>query len=560
MATADEFKAKGNAALQAGNTSEAIEHYSSAIRLDGANHVYFSNRSAAYLKKGDAHNALEDANACIGLNPAFTKGYSRKGAALHTLKRFNDSIAAYQEGLGKFPDDAALKKGLDDVKRDKDAPPGGYPSAGGLPGGLFSPQMLAQMAMDPRTRPMLNDPDVMSKIQLVQQNPNLLPTMLSDPKMMALLSALTGGAMDDDDDSAPASAPNSSSAAAKKEEPKKAEAKPDENLTEAQRNAKGKKEEGNEFYKNKKFDEAIECYDAAIEFDPTNMAFLSNKAAVYFQQKSYDDCIQECLKAVEVGKKHRAAYEDRAKAFTRAAKAYQKKGDLDKAIEMCNEAQLESFDKATQRLLKTMELENRKAKASAYQDDALAEEAKQKGNDFFRAKQWGDAVTQYEEAVKRAPKNASIRNNLSAALCKVMDFSGAQRQVEKALELDPKYVKAWARKGDVEMVMKEFHKALDSYQTGLNIEPDNTTCKEGLRKVQAQISYGRANMTDEEKKEQAAHAMADPEIQAILQDPVLQQVLRDFQENPSEAQKAMADPGIAAKIQRLIAAGIIETG
>ena len=73
------------------------------------------------------------------------------------------------------------------------------------------------------------------------------------------------------------------------------------------------------------------------------------------------------------------------------------------------------------------------------------------------------------------------------------------------------------------------------------------------------MSYGRATMTDEEKKEQAAHAMADPQIQAILSDPVVQQVLRDFGENPAAAQQAMADPGMRAKIQRLIASGIIET-
>lgn len=472
---------------------------------------------------------------------------------MHALKRYNDSIAAYEEGLAKFPDDAALKKGLEDVKREKDAPPGG---AGGLPGGLFSPQMMAQMAMDPRTRPLLNDPDLMAKIKMVQQNPNLLPTMLNDPKMMALISALTGGAMDEDDeDSAPAPAP-----APKKEEKKAPEPEKEENLTDEQRNAKRKKEEGNEFYKNKKFAEAMECYDAAIELDPANMTYLNNKAAVYFEMKNFDECIEQCLKAVEVGKKNRAPYEDRAKAYTRAAKAYQKKGDLDKAIEMCNEAQLESFDKATQRLLKQLELENKKAKAAAYQDDEKAEEAKQKGNDFFRAKQWAEAVEQYEEAVKRAPNHAAIRNNLSAALCKIMDFNGAQRQVEKALELDPKYVKAWARKGDIEMVQKEYHKALESYQKGLNIEPDNAACKEGFRKVQQQIAFGRATMTEEEKKEQAAHAMADPEIQAILQDPVLQQTLRDFQENPSAAQAAMNDPGMRAKINKLIAAGIIETG
>jgi hypothetical protein len=34
--------------------TEAIAQYTKAIDADGSNHVYFSNRSAAYLKKGEA--------------------------------------------------------------------------------------------------------------------------------------------------------------------------------------------------------------------------------------------------------------------------------------------------------------------------------------------------------------------------------------------------------------------------------------------------------------------------------------------------------------------------
>lgn len=30
--------------------------------------------------------------------------------------------------------------------------------------------------------------------------------------------------------------------------------------------------------------------------------------------------------------------------------------------------------------------------------------------------------------------------------------------------MDSKYVKAWAKKGDIEFFMKEYHKALDSYK------------------------------------------------------------------------------------------------
>merc|ERR1712232_1359437 len=474
--------------------------------------------------------------------------------------------------------------------------PGGMGGGGGggVPG-LFGPQMMAQMAMDPRLRPYLNDPEVMNKIKLCQSNPSLFSTMLNDPKIMQLLSIMMGGAEGMDAAAAGAGAgpgtssspsepqstsssssttkPNTTSATTSTEETKKeVEEKVEEEEDwshlsaderkekEDQKAAKGKKLEGNEYYKKKEFDKALELYDEAIKLDPKNMTFLSNKAAVYFTTKKYQDCVDYCLKAVEIGKDNMAPFEERAKAYTRAARAYQKLNILDKAIEMCKAAQLENYDKQTQRLLKTLELENRKNKALEYQDETKAEEAKQRGNDYFRSKKFGEAVKEYEEAVKRAPKNAPIRNNLAAALCKIMDFSGAKREIEVALELDPQYVKAWARKGDIEFFMKEYHKSMESYKKGLGIDSTNQACKEGLMKVNAQISYGRANMTEEQKREQAEHAMADPEIQAILQDPVMQQILRDFKENPNAAQSALGDPIVRGKIEKLIAAGIIETG
>ena len=94
-----------------------------------------------------------------------------------------------------------------------------------------------------------------------------------------------------------------------------------------------------------------------------------------------------------------------------------------------------------------------------------------------------------------------------------MDFQGAKREVDKALELDDKYVKAWARKGDIEFLMKEFHKAMESYQKGLAIEPNNRLCTEGMQKTVLEINKGSSQMSEDEQRERAAHGMADPEIQ-----------------------------------------------
>lgn len=560
--------------------------------------MYYSNRSAAYLKQGNASNALEDAKACIGLNPDFSKGYSRKGAALHSLKRYNDSIAAYEEGLAKFPDDKGLESGLESVKRDKDGPPRGGAGGGGGMGGmgrggganpmadLFGPQLIATMATDPKLRGYLNDDAFMAKLKTVQNDPNKLSDMLGDPRFMEVFQAALraqgmdirmGGDDDDGDDKNAGGGGSSASPASakpaektKEPEPEPMEEEEEEDLSDLSPEERKKKEDakkameakkrGNDLFMQKSFEEALAAYDEAIALDPTNMTYIANKAAVYFNTKKYDECIEACQRAVEVGKENRAPFEERAKALTRAAKAYQKKKDLDKAIQMCQEAQLEHFDKSTERLLKTMQLEKKKADTLAYKDDDKAEEAKQRGNTHFRNKEWVKAIEEYEEAVKRAPNNAPIRNNLAAALCKIMDFNGAKTQIEKALELDPKYVKAWVRKGDLEVMVKEQHKALDSYKRGLELDPDNAACKEGLRKATYQINMANANMTEDEKKARAERAMSDPQIQTILNDPVINQVLKDFAENPEAAQKAMRDPIVRAKIEKLVAAGVLQTG
>jgi len=55
--------------------------------------VYFSNRSAAYLKLGDAKSkALKDAQRCMELAPEWPKSFSRLGAAQHALGRFDGAV------------------------------------------------------------------------------------------------------------------------------------------------------------------------------------------------------------------------------------------------------------------------------------------------------------------------------------------------------------------------------------------------------------------------------------------------------------------------------------
>ncbi len=65
------------------------------------------------------------------------------------------------------------------------------------------------------------------------------------------------------------------------------------------------KNAGNAAYKKRDFETAKSHYNKAIALDPTDMTFISNLAAVNFEEKNYDEVIELCAKAVEVGRENR---------------------------------------------------------------------------------------------------------------------------------------------------------------------------------------------------------------------------------------------------------------
>ncbi len=51
-------------------------------------------------------------------------------------------------------------------------------------------------------------------------------------------------------------------------------------------------------------------------------------------------------------------------------------------------------------------------------------------------------------------------------------------------------MKAYARKGNIHELRKEYHKAIEAYEKGLKIDPKNVDCLKGRDKVNVAISMG----------------------------------------------------------------------
>lgn len=192
--SAEELKAKGNAALQGGQVKEAIEFYSQAIGKDSKNKVYFSNRSAAYMKSEDFRSALTDAEQAITLAPTWAKGYSRKGAALYALARFEEAKIAYEEASKLEPGNQTFKDEIARCASNLTGPGGSQPlgGAGSNPLGQDPAEIFRKLSTDSRTKEFMSDPSYMKMLQELSSNPANAMKHMGDPRMQATLQVLFG--------------------------------------------------------------------------------------------------------------------------------------------------------------------------------------------------------------------------------------------------------------------------------------------------------------------------------------------------------------------------------
>ncbi|GLU05623.1 hypothetical protein SLE2022_227150 [Rubroshorea leprosula] len=572
---AEEAKAKGNAAFSSGDFQAAIRHFTEAINLASTNHVLYSNRSAAYASLNQFESALTDAKKTVELKPDWSKGYSRLGAAHLGLHQYQDAIAAYKKGLEIDPSNEALKSGLADAQASASrsrAAPAPNPFGDAFQG----PEMWAKLTADPTTRLFLQQPDFVKAMQDIQKNPNKLNEYLKDQRVMQALGVLLNvkfkahPGSSEDTDMPEAETPPPQPA---KEERKRPEPEPELEPTklseeekekkERKEKAQKEKEAGNVAYKKKDFETAISHYSKAMEFDDEDISYLTNRAAVYLEMGKYEECIKDCDLAVERGRELRSDFKMIARALTRKGTALVKMAkcskDYELAIETFQKALTEHRNPDTLKKLNDAERAKKDLEQQEYFDPNVADEEREKGNEYFKQQNYPEAVKHYTEAIRRNPEDPKAYSNRAACYTKLGALPEGLKDAEKCIELDPTFSKGYNRKGAVQFFMKEYDKALETYQEGLKHDPNNQELLDGVRRCVDQINKAnRGDLSPEELKERQAKAMQDPEIQNILSDPVMRQVLIDFQENPKAAQEHTKNPMVMNKIQKLVAAGIVQ--
>ncbi|KAI3943392.1 hypothetical protein MKW92_040923 [Papaver armeniacum] len=570
---AEEAKAKGNAAFSSGNFTEAIKFFTQAIELAPTNHVLYSNRSAAYASLHQYTEALTDAEKL------------RLGAAQIGLGNFDEAISAYKKGLEIDPNNEGLKSGLSDAQASAMSK---SRSSSNPFGKIFDrPDLWAKLMADPSTRMYLQQPDFVQMIQNIQKNPDMVNLYMNDQRMMAVLGVLLNinmrtanpdEMMEKDGDMGFKAAESESKILPERKQPpppqpKQKEPEPEPmDIPDEEKEAMEKKKEslkekelGTAAYKKKDFETAVEHYTRAMELNDEDISFITNRAAVYLEMGKYEECIKDCDKAVERGRELRSDYKMIARALTRKGTAFVKMAktsqDYAPAIEAFQKALTEHRNPDTLKKLNEAKKAKKDLEQQEYFDPKLADEEREKVccNDFFKQQKYPEAVSHYTEALRRNPKDPKVYSNRAACYTKLGALPEGLKDAEKCIELDPTFPKGYTRKGAIQFFMKEYDKALETYQEGLKHDQNNQELMDGVRRCVAQINKtNRGDISADDLKERQAKAMQDPEIQNILSDPVMRQVLSDFQENPNAAQSHLKSPEVMEKIQKLVSAGIVQ--
>uniref|UniRef100_A0A8C8Z9T0 RNA polymerase II-associated protein 3 n=1 Tax=Prolemur simus TaxID=1328070 RepID=A0A8C8Z9T0_PROSS len=262
------------------------------------------------------------------------------------------------------------------------------------------------------------------------------------------------------------------------------------------------KEKGNKYFKQGKYDEAIECYTKGMDADPYNPVLPTNRASAYFRVKKFAVAESDCNLAIALNRSYTKAYARRGAARFALQKLEDAKKDYEKVLELepnnfeatneirkINQAltsRENSYPKEVDTvIIKSTEGEKKHIEDQQNKQQAIAE--KDLGNAFFKEGKYERAIECYTRGIAADGANALLPANRAMAYLKIQKYEEAEKDCTQAILLDGSYSKAFARRGTARTFLGKLNEAKQDFETVLLLEPGNKQAVAELSKIKKKL-------------------------------------------------------------------------
>ena len=223
----------------------------------------------------------------------------------------------------------------------------------------------------------------------------------------------------------------------------------------------------------KQFETAVASYDRAISLKPDFAEAYSNRGNALQELKQVDAALASYDMAISLKPDYAEAYSNRGNALKELKKFETALASYDMAISLKPDfaetysnrgvalKELKQFDAAIANYDKAIALKPNYAEAYSNRGVALKE-----------LKQFDAAIACYDKAIALKPNYAEAYSNRGAALQELKQFETAIANYDKAIALKPNYADAYSNRGTAFQELKQLYAAIASYDKALSLKPD----------------------------------------------------------------------------------------
>jgi len=219
-------------------------------------------------------------------------------------------------------------------------------------------------------------------------------------------------------------------------------------------------------------DEAIHCFNEALEIAPQDVAVWTNKGNSFYSLGRVEEAICCYDKALEIHPRFATAWNNKGYSLAKLSRLDEAIGCYDKALEIDPRfalawgnkgntfGNLGRYDEALRCFDRALEIDSQDIKVWY-----------NKGICLHKLGNYDEAILCFDRALELDPRNAEVWHNKGGCLGNLGRYDDALRCFNMALEIDPRDSDAWYSKGVCFTDMGHCEEAIHCYDKTLEIDP-----------------------------------------------------------------------------------------